>query len=376
MSKVTQIRQHFAASTMIRGPFVMAADQVEDFAALADLGINLSPRDVADMARAVGMAMDANVLQPTIQAGTISTPAQFLQNWLPGLVRTITQARRIDELVGMTVGGSWEDEEVVQQVLEPTGFPQPYGDANNIPLASWNNSFERRTVVRFELGLNVGRLEEARTSRIPNINSPAEKRASVAVALEILRNRVGFYGYISGAGRTFGFLNDPNLPAYNTVAATGTGSSTLWSTKTFLQITADIRTEMAGLQTQSGDNIDPERTPITMGLATNRAQYLTVTSDFGISVRDWMRQTYPNLRVVTAPELNAANGGAAVFYLYADRADDGSSDGGRTFDQIVPAKMQSLGVEQRAKSYVEDYTNALAGIMLKRPWAIRRATGI
>jgi len=370
MADVTPIRQHLAASSILRGPFVMAADQVEDFAALADLGISFHPRDVADMAA----AMDANVLQPTIQAGTIATPAQFLQNWLPGLVRTITAARRIDELVGMTVGGSWEDEEVVQQVLEPTGNPQPYGDANNIPLAAWNPSYERRTVVRFELGLNVGRLEEARTSRIPNINTAAEKRASVAVALEILRNRIGFYGYLSGDGRTFGYLNDPNLPAYVTVATNGT--TTQWTGKTFLQISADIRTAAAALQTQSGDNIDPMRMDCVLAIPTNRAQYLSVTSDFGISVRQWIAETYPRMRIVSAPELNGANGGANVFYLYAERVEDGSSDGGRTFEQIVPAKMQSLGVEQRAKSYVEDYTNALAGIMLKRPFAVVRYSGI
>ena len=65
-----------------------------------------------------------------------------------------------------------------------------------------------------------------------------------------------------------------------------------------------------------------------------------------------------------------------MFYVYAERVDDGSSDGGRTFDQIVPAKLKSLGVEQRAKSYVEDYTDATAGVMLKRPWACVRRSAI
>lgn len=373
MATPTQLRTHLAAATILQGPFVMAADQVEDYAALSALGIDFDARDMRSMIAAVGL--DANVLQPTINTGTISTPAQFLQNWLPGLVRTITRARVIDELIGMTVGGSWEDEEVVQQILEPTGNPQPYGDANNIPLASWNPSYERRTVVRFELGLQVGRLEEARTSRIPNINTAAEKRNSVALALEILRNRVGFYGYISGDGRTFGLLNDPQLPAYVTVANPGSGTS--WAVKTFLQINADIRTAAAGLQSQSGGTIDPMRDATVLAIPLNRAQYLSVTSDFGISVREWIRQTYPNMRIVVVPEFDLANGGANVFYLYAERIDgDGSSDDGRVFDQIIPAKMRSLGVEQRAKSYVEDYTNATAGVMLKRPYAVYRGSGI
>lgn len=372
MTKITQIGLHLSAATMLAGPFVMAADQAGDYAALRQIGIDFADRDVRDMAMAHGF--DANVLTPTISPGTIPTPAQFLQNWLPGLVRTVTTARVIDELVGISIGGNWEDEEVVQQVLEPTGSAVPYTDLGNIPLASWNPSYDRRTIVRFEQGLMVGRLEEARTGRVPNINTAAEKRTSAALSLDILRNRIGFYGYIGGAGRTFGMLNDPNLLAYATVATNGT--TTQWTGKTFLQITADIREALGAIQTQSGNNIDPERTPLVLAIASSRSQYFTVTSDFGISVRGWMRETYPNIRVVSVPEFNGANGGANVFYLYAEKVDDGSSDGGRTFEQIVPTKLTSLGVEQRAKSYVEDYTNALGGIMLKRPWAVVRRSGI
>lgn len=366
----TAITARLLASTMVAGPFVMTADQVEDYEALSALGISFDHRDIAAMAE----AMDAYAPTPTIQAGTVGAPIQFLQNWLPGLVRTITTARVIDELIGMTVGGDWSDEEVVQTVAEPTGSAVPYGDLTNVPLASWNMSFERRSIVRFELGFQVGRLEDARTGRVPNINTAAEKRGAVAVALEILRNRIGFYGYNSGIGRTFGYLNDPNLPAYVTVANPGGG--TTWANKTFLQITADLRTAAGKLRTQSGSNIDPNRSALVLGVASAAVDMLAVTSDFGISVRDWISKTYPNWRIVAVPEFNAANGGANVFTLAAERVDDGSSDGGAVWDQIVPAKLRSLGVEQRVKSYVEDYTNATGGAMLKRPWAIVRYSGI
>jgi hypothetical protein len=96
-----------------------------------------------------------------------------------------------------------------------------------------------------------------------------------------------------------------------------------------------------------------------------------------MSVADWLKKTYPNMRVVVAPELAAANGGANVFYLYADEINDGDSDdGGQTFIQIVPTKFKTLGVEKRAKNYLEDYANATAGIMLKRPYAVVRRSGI
>lgn len=353
------------------GAVQMTADDVADYAALSDLGINFPTRQVRAMA---AYAMDGTN-QADVSAPSITTPVQFLQNWLPGFVKVVTAARKIDELVGITTTGSWEDEEIVQGLLEPIGNAVPYGDYTNVPLASWNTNFVRRTVVRFEKGIKIGMLEEARAARI-RISTSAEKRASAALSLEIQRNLIGFYGFNGGNNLTYGFLNDPNLPAYVTVAASGTGSSTLWSNKTFLQIVADIRVAAAQLQTQSQDTINPEDVELTLALPTNSYQYLSVTSDFGISVRDWINKTYPKMRVISAPQLNAANGGANVFYLYAESVDDGASDDSRTWVQVVPAKFQALGVEKMAKAYEEDYSNATAGVMLKRPYAVVRYSGI
>lgn len=352
------------------GQFQLKPEDVEAYRELRALGFGLDAKTLNDMA----VALDANVLTPTVTGQTITTPIQFLQNWLPGLVRVMTRALKIDELVGISIGGAWEDEEVIQGILEPTGLAVPYGDYTNVPLASWNMSYERRSIVRFEQGIRVGKLEEARASRI-NVSSATEKRNAAGRALEINRNRVGFYGYNGGLGRTFGFLNDPGLPAYTTVPA-GTGGGTTWASKTFLEITADIRAAAGALQSQSGDNVDPAAIPTVLAIATVASQFLSVTSEFGNSVGAWLKETYPKMRVVTAPELNGANGGANVFYLYAESIDDGSSDGGAVFDQIVPTKFQTLGVEQQAKAYVEDYTNATGGVMVKRPWAVVRRSGI
>jgi len=341
--------------------------QVND---LRQLGIGLDEAVARRLNAAYFEASGMDSLAASVTSASMPTPVQFLQTWLPGFVAVITQARKIDELVGVTTVGSWEDEEIVQGVMEALGQSTPYGDATNVPLSSWNLNFERRTVVRFEEGMSVGKLETARSAKV-RVDNAAQKRAAAALALEIQRNRVGFYGYNDGAGRTYGFLNDPNLPAYVGVAG-GT-----WSTKTFLQITADLRAAFAALRTQSGDIIDPMAAQTTLAVATACVDFLTVTSDFGISVRDWLTQTYPRCRVVSAPELNAANGGANVFYLYAETVDDGAStDDNRTFVQAVPAKFQVLGVEVRAKATVEDYSNASAGILCKRPYAVVRRSGI
>lgn len=351
-------------------PVVMTAEDVADFALLANIGINFSPRQLAMMAAQDGFGMDA---QAPVTQPSISVPIQFLQNWLPGFVRVNTAARKIDELVGISTIGSWEDEEIVQGILEPIGGAVPYGDYTNVPLSSWNTNFVRRTVVRFEKGLKVGALEAARAARI-RVDSASEKRGSAALALEIQRNLIGFNGFNAGNDRTYGFLNDPGLPAYVTVPAEG--SNVTWATKDYLGITADIRTAMAQLQTQSQDTINPEDVETTLALPTNCYQYLSVVSQYGNSVREWLRETYPKCRVVSAPQLNGANGGANVFYIYAEKVEDGASDDSRVFIQVVPAKFQALGVEKLSKAYVEDYTNATAGVMCKRPYATVRYSGI
>lgn len=347
---------------------------------LPKLGINLNRRIADKMFRGLQavnemqiMAMDA--LQPTVTTGSLGTPVQFLQNWLPGFVFVETAPRLIDELAGIMITGSWEDEQVVQGLLERTGTSQVYGDYTNVPLSSWNTNFNYRTVVRFEEGMQVGVLESAQAARL-RVDDSGMKRESAALALEIIRNSVGFVGFNAGNNNTYGFLNDPGLLNYTTVAENAASTSTQWANKTYLEITNDLRVAIVTLRTQSQDLINPKKAQMTLAIATDCVDYLSVTSDFGNSVQDWLNATYPGIRVESAPQLNNANGGANVFYLYAERVNDMSTDGGMTMIQMVPAKFQVLGVQQNAKSYTEDFSNATAGVMVKRPYALTRWSGI
>jgi hypothetical protein len=346
----------------------------KEYEALARIGINMDKRTVHQLMKGHKAMNAMDSIQPTITTASISTPVQFLQNWLPGFVFVVTAARKIDDIIGLMITGSWEDEQIVQGILERVSTSQPYGDYTNVPLSSWNTNFNFRTVVRFEEGMKVGVLESARAAR-QLVDDAGMKREAAALALEITRNSVGFFGFNNGANNTYGYLNDPGLGSFTLVANGGTGSP-LWSTKTFLEIAKDIRTAVQTLRTQSQDTIDPEKVDLTLAVATDSVDWLTTTSDFGISVRDWMRQAYPRMRVVSAPQLNNAHASDNVFYLHADRLDDMSTDGGRVWIQPVPTKFQVLGVQQLAKAYEEDYSNATAGAMCKRPYAVVRFYGI
>lgn len=341
----------------------------QNYQALQKLGIGLDSRHVTQMVNYFGM----DAATPNITAQSVSAPVQFLQSWLPGFVETVTAARKIDMLVGVTTQGEWYDEEVVQGVMEHTGESRVYGDYNDIPYASWNATFERRTIVRFEDGMRVGALEEARAGAM-QINSAASKRTAASTNLDIRRNAVGFYGFNDGNNRTYGFLNDPELPAYVNLP-NGAGGDSTFASKTFLEITLDLRAAAQQLRTQSQEKIDPSSDAITLAIATDAREFLTVTSDYGNSVNDWIRENYPNWRIESAPELNEANGGESVFYMYAESVSDSGTDDQRTMVQIVPSRFQTIGVNNEAKFFEEVYANATAGIMVKRPYAVVRFSG-
>lgn len=372
----------FAADAAERSAQVMA--MVPDLPKLGIIGITPFVMDkmfqsyqqhAAERAAhaAAGFGMDA--LQAPLTTPSIATPIQFLQNWLPGFVAIITASRKADEIMGMVTTGSWEDETIVQGTLEGSAQGAIYGDSTNVPLAGWNVTFDQRTIVRYEMGMRAGVLEEARASKI-NVNSAETKRNAATEHLEIFRNDVAFNGFNGGQNNTYGFLNDPGLIAANPFPADGTGSSSAWSAKSFALIQRDIRLSVSTLRTQSQDTIDPKQVKLTMVLPTDVVDYLTTTTDQGVSVQDWLDKAYPGIRVISCPQLENAISSSNGYYLFAETVQDGvSTDDKRTWIQGVAAKFKLVGVSQQTKGYEEDYSNATAGTFLKRPYAVTRYYG-
>ena len=338
-----------------RGPLNIKPDQKWTYNELGQLGFG-------------GLAaMDSALTGPAVSGGLIHR--EMLQHVLPGLIRTATRVRVLDEITGVMNAGEWHDEEIILNVATPVGKPELYGDYTNIPLASYAQDQERRGIVRFEQGFQVGKLEEARQSAA-GFEAAAEKRVAATESLEQGRERVGYQGFNSPTTRVFGLLNDPNLPAYETATKP-------WLTATFDEITKDITDMFSRLETNSGGIIRDDM-PITLTLPLGFRSALGKANPVakGETVKEWINNTYPNMRQVFSPEFKGANGGANIAYMFADSVDDGSTATSATILQVVPVKYQLLGSENQIKGYLEDATNATAGVIVTRPWAITRLTGL
>ena len=339
---------------------------------LAKLGVTFDEADLG-----VRAAMDA--APNLVTTPSVATPLQFLQWWMPGMIEVVTRARRADAVMGRSIVASWEEEEVVMTVKENVGQPQPYGDLTDVPLVSYNTNFVKRTNVRFELGIQTGKLEDARAARM-KINPYNEKRASVAGAVAIGLNEIAFKGYDSydaasnpDGGNTYGMLNAPELPSTGTLAATGTGSARTFASKTYLNICADFMTIMSDLRVQTGDNFNPETDEVTFAIATSAYQYLDTQNELGTqSVREYIQKQYKGARFVSVPELDNM-GGSNVHGMYVIA---GSIEGRKCVDQLVTAALRLLGVEPKIKGTLEGYTFSTAGFVAYQPLGVLRYTGV
>lgn len=318
----------------------------------------------------MGIALDTALTGPAMQSATLGM--SMLETMLPDVIRVSTAVRLIDEIAGIRTVGRWEDERIGLRVATPVGKAELYGDITNIPLASYGSSLEYRHVVRFEQGFQVGKLEDARQS-LEGYDATNEKRNSAIESLEVARNRLGFYGFNGGENLTYGLLNDPNLNPYGTATAGWTGATA------FATIIADLQTMISALETQAAGNFQ-DGSNVTLVLPLGYRSVLNkvnTVSAVGETVRTWLLDQLPNLRFVFAPEFVGANASANIAYMFIENVGGGEGDaGGATISQLVPEKYRVLGSENRVKGYIEDATNAVAGILIERPWAFTRMTGI
>lgn len=370
--KTTKIHLHLSREQVKP----LALDEYKDVTHedLAKLGVT------ADFNHAgVKMAMDA---APDLVMGSanIGNLVQFFQYWFPTAIKVITAKRNADSVFGRDIVGSWELDEVVQKYLEATGQVSLYGDYTDVPLVSYNPTFEKRQNVRFELGMQSGLLQDAKAARM-QISPDEEKRTAIATAFAVNQNEVAFLGYNTTDIPCYGGLNDPNLCGFN--ASTGVTTPNAYditedstfsnASRTFLTIVASINTWMTTLQAKSGYNFDPYNDKLQLSIApTAYNAMVTTMNQLGTkSVMSWFMETYKGATVKPINEFKAANGAADVAYIIAD-----TLGGQPVVRQLVTAEMRLIGVEPKLKGTLEGYTSSTAGTMFVQPLGCLRVTGV
>lgn len=310
-------------------------------------------------------AMDSELIGPAATTGFI--PAHMLQTWLAGTVRAITTPIDIDFVAGITTVGSWHDSEIGIRTEEDFGTSQLYSDLTNVPLASNNPGFEMRDVVRFEQGWILGELEMRRL-QAAGFASETSKRRATAKSLDLARNMIGWNGLVGT--KVYGLLNDPNLAP---VKALNTANA--WLASNYAELIAHFTEMRESLDRQMGTTLRDDAQFLLLLPAGYRGvmniENESGNKDFG----KWLKENYPNLRTEYVSSLNDAIGGSDIGYLIAENVSglDDSDGESATIIQAVPSRFEVIGSKKDVKGYIEDASNALAGVIVLRPWAVTRA---
>lgn len=252
------------------------------------------------------MAMDS-ALAPNVGA-----PAQFYNVLSPNTINILYDKLAASNILPLRKEGTFADETLSVCVREFTGGTTAYNDFSRGVTSDINTSYPMREQYRFKTGVVYGDLEVEK-STAARISLAAAKQESAAFAMAVTENKVFCRGVEHK--QTYGLLNDPNLnsPISALNANINGEQKTKWTDKDkdpvgcANHIANDILAAFNELVGNNGGHIDP-LTPMKLVLSQKRAAFLDRTNNYGKTVREIVKNSIPNLEVVTLPECSMAEG--------------------------------------------------------------------
>ncbi len=294
-------------------------------------------------------------------------PAGILTNISPDMVRVITRKRTADMVVGDRKKLlNWEQNDALIPLLEQLGETQPYSDYESAPTTAINPDFIYAGHYRFSSKVQVGDLE-SRQLALARVSAQAEKTAAALETLAIEFNNIAFFGLPSqpdGAKYpVYGILNNPSLPAYK--AATSTTAAA-----TFDTVYADIQSMITDVLVSARGHADPS-SRMYLAIANSRAAWLGLVNQYGKSVKEVVKENYPNLEWILSPEfVGAYTGDLDVMYLRVE------SDGLANVKDSAVLGFSELALSSATEVYANHTEQVVSsgsvGAIVYRPYMFAR----
>ena len=197
--------------------------------------------------------------------------------------------------------GDWTDVALAFNVVEPTGVVASYDDYSTNGVANANTNYPQRQPYLYQVITQWGELELARMS-LQRLDWASIKDSASIFTLNKFQNLSYFFG-VEGL-QNYGLLNDPNLNPFIPVAVP-------WSAKTALEIYNDFVLLFTDLSNNAQGNVDPS-TPMSLGVSQYGLAQLTRTNDFfNKTALIMIKEQFPNLEVIDAPEFATTSGQVA-----------------------------------------------------------------
>lgn len=326
-----------------------------------EYGIDLDQYSVVgDMEEGV-LAMDA-ALQTTPNAGVPVELTAFFDN---RNIEVLTAKRAATQIFNEVRFGDRTTPYAKFRMIENTGFTQPYSDYADNGKADVNYNFPSRENYLYETIIKYGDLEEAIASRA-KVNLVADKQRAAATTIAIDTNKFYFKG-VAGLNN-YGILNQPNLPAAITAAATGTGNSPLWANKTGTNIYDDIVALYSNMAARAEGQID-KLTKFRLVVGPTSDAELNKLNAFGTeTVAALIKRNFPNLEIVVAPEYDDATKKIQLIAVEVE--------GMPTGENAYSEKLIAGRVVPGLSHFSQKFMAGVYGAVVYRPVFVSTMTGI
>src|ERR1039458_3340363 len=253
-----------------------------------------------DWKRDFRMAMDA---QPTLSTDPSSAIPALLTTVIdPTVIRIVFTPLQFAKILGERKAGDWLEETRIFPVVEETGEVSSYGDFNNNGRAGVNLNFPNFQSYLFQTFVRYGERELERAG-LAKINYVSELGISAAGLLNRFQNLSYAFG-VAGL-QNYGIINNPYLSAYITPATKAAGGTTWFSgnapNATANEVYNDIVALVEKLISQTNGTVELDDA-MTLAMSPQSALALRFANTFGVYVRDLLKEGFPNMKIMTAPQ--------------------------------------------------------------------------
>lgn len=318
--------------------------------------------------RNFNLAMDA---QPTL----VTQPSAGIPSWLtqyvdPEPIRVLQAKNLGAQILDERKNGDWTMQTAWFPMIENVGEVSSYGDLNENAMSDVNINYESRTSYLFQTIIEYGDLEVERFA-LTRLNLVAEKNLAAAKTLDKFMDYTYHFG-VQGIAN-YGVLNDPSLPPAITPSTKAAGG-VKWVgangqiTATAQEIYGDFQTLYSQLTSPTYGTIDMNAklkfvTPSTVNSA------LTAVNQFGITIRKFITDSFPNVEFISDPRYATAAGN--VVQLIATEF-DGNETGYMAFSE----KMRDHRIVPAKSSFQQKKTAGSWGAIVKYPMAFATMLGV
>jgi hypothetical protein len=323
------------------------------------------------------MALDA---QPTSVTDPNSAIPSLLTTAIdPQVIRVVFTPLNFAQILTERKAGDWLEETRIFPVVEETGEVSTYGDFNNNGRAGVNLNFPNFQAYLFQTFVRYGERELERAG-LAKINYVSELNISAADLLNRYQNLSYAFG-VTGL-QNYGIINNPYLSAYLTPATKAAGGTTWFNgnapNATANEVYNDIvaLVEKLVLQTNGTVELDDK---MTLAMSPSSALALRFANSFGVYVRDLLKEGFPNMKIMTAPQYGQQTTTNPQGYSAAGNAMQLIVDevqGQKVAYAAFNEKLRAHKIIPEPSAWMQKTTSGTWGTILRMPLGVTGMLGI